>query len=47
MTWRTISARPYLDVYVYEEPGVNGNEESNLYCHHDLLLPAFPLCVAW
>ncbi|KAK9472336.1 transducin family protein [Dipodascopsis tothii] len=30
-----------MEVYVYEEA------ESNLYVHHDLMLPAFPLCVEW
>eukprot|EP01116_Phalansterium_solitarium_P006581 TRINITY_DN1890_c0_g1_i1.p1 TRINITY_DN1890_c0_g1~~TRINITY_DN1890_c0_g1_i1.p1 ORF type:complete len:510 (-),score=166.20 TRINITY_DN1890_c0_g1_i1:318-1847(-) len=31
----------HLDVYVYEQ------QEANLYVHHDLLLPAFPLCLSW
>ena len=30
-----------LEVHVYEE------EMSNLYCHHDLLLPSFPLAIEW
>jgi len=30
-----------LEVYVYEEP------VDNLYPHHDIPLPVFPLCVAW
>ncbi|KAK9477279.1 WD40-repeat-containing domain protein [Lipomyces japonicus] len=30
-----------LNVYVYEE------QEGNLYIHHDILLPSFPLCVEW
>lgn len=37
----------HLEVYVYEEAVLNGTEDCNLYCHHDLLLPAFPLSVAW
>ena len=30
-----------LEVYVYEE------SEENLYAHHDLMLPSFPLCLEW
>ena len=30
-----------LEAYVYEEP------QDNLYPHHDVPLPVFPLCVAW
>ncbi|KAH9945055.1 transducin family protein/WD-40 repeat family protein [Epithele typhae] len=30
-----------LEIYVYDE-----NEE-NLYAHHDLMLPSFPLCLEW
>ncbi|KAJ2959691.1 hypothetical protein NQZ79_g4861 [Umbelopsis isabellina] len=31
----------HLEIYIYEE------SEDNLYVHHDLLLPAFPLCLDW
>lgn len=44
---RTDDDVSHLEVYVYEEPILNGTDESNLYCHHDLLLPAFPLCLSW
>ncbi|KAF5337901.1 hypothetical protein D9758_013097 [Tetrapyrgos nigripes] len=30
-----------LEIYVYEE------SEDNLYVHHDLMLPNFPLCLEW
>jgi len=30
-----------LEVHVYEE------DTGNLYVHHDITLPAFPLCTAW
>ena len=34
-----------LQVWVYEDGGQDG--ESNIYVHHDIMLPAFPLCLAW
>lgn len=38
---RTTSDLSSLDFHVYDEP------IENLYVHHDLMLPAFPLCVEW
>ncbi|KAF3166223.1 hypothetical protein TWF225_000818 [Orbilia oligospora] len=31
----------HLEVYVYED------DSDNLYVHHDLMLPAIPLCIEW
>ena len=35
----------HLQVWVYEEADERG--PANLYVHHSLMLPAFPLSVAW
>lgn len=39
----------HLEVWVYEtEESVSDDpEESNMYVHHDIMLPAFPLCLSW
>ena len=34
-----------MEVWVYEEADDGG--EANVFVHHDILLPAFPLCVTW
>lgn len=34
-----------IEVWVYEE--ATANSEANLYVHHDIMLPAFPLSLAW
>ena len=34
-----------LQVWIYEDAA--GGEESNIYVHHDIMLPAFPLSLAW
>ncbi|XP_029652184.1 periodic tryptophan protein 1 homolog [Octopus sinensis] len=38
---RTIKDASLLEVYVYDEP------DSNLFVHHDIILPSFPLAVEW
>ncbi|ERN03311.1 hypothetical protein AMTR_s00003p00233250 [Amborella trichopoda] len=35
----------HLEVHIYEEDSVDN--EANLYVHHDIILPAFPLCTEW
>ena len=35
----------HLEMWVYEEPDDRG--DGNLYVHHAVLLPAFPLALAW
>ncbi|KAL3648834.1 hypothetical protein CASFOL_005237 [Castilleja foliolosa] len=34
----------HLEVWIMEDPS---NGESNMYVHHDIVIPAFPLCTAW
>lgn len=34
----------HLEVYIFEELEAG---DSNMYVHHDIILPAFPLCTAW
>lgn len=41
LSCRTEDGLSYLEVQVYEEG------EDNLYVHHDLMLPTYPLCVEW
>ncbi len=38
---RTEDDISHLEVYVYEQ------EQDNLYVHHDIMLPSFPICVEW
>ena len=40
MCGRTEDDVSYLDMYVYDDV-----EETALYCHHDIMLPSFPLCI--
>lgn len=39
----------HLEVWVYEtEESVSEDpEDGNMYVHHDIMLPAFPLCLSW
>ncbi len=39
------SVRCLAQVWIYEEAGTS--EDSNIYVHHDIMLPAFPLSLAW
>ncbi|XP_057461568.1 uncharacterized protein LOC130751868 [Actinidia eriantha] len=34
----------HLEVWIYEDPA---DGDSNMYVHHDIIIPAFPLCTAW
>lgn len=35
----------HLEMWVYEDVLEDGTQ--NMYVHHDVMLPAFPLCLAW
>ncbi|KAI3472797.1 hypothetical protein Pfo_031126 [Paulownia fortunei] len=39
-----VCARNEDDVWILEDPT---NGDSNMYVHHDIVIPAFPLCTAW
>ncbi|KAG5514456.1 hypothetical protein RHGRI_035759 [Rhododendron griersonianum] len=39
-----ICARNEDEVWIYEDPA---GGDSNMYVHHDIIIPAFPLCLAW
>lgn len=41
VTAKTEDEVSHLDVYIYNDG------EENLYVHHDILLPSFPLCLEW
>lgn len=34
----------HLEVWIYEE---SDDGDTNMYVHHDIIIPAFPLCTAW
>lgn len=34
----------HLEVWILEDPS---NDELNFYVHHEILIPAFPLCTTW
>ena len=41
VTAKTEDEISQLEIYVYDET------QENLYVHHDLMLPNFPLCLEW
>ncbi|KAG8741753.1 hypothetical protein FRC10_002531 [Ceratobasidium sp. 414] len=41
VTAKTEDEVSHLDVYIYND------DDENLYVHHDVLLPSFPLCLEW
>jgi periodic tryptophan protein 1 len=38
---KTEDEMSHLEVYLYEQ------EQQNMYVHHDIMLPSFPLCLEW
>lgn len=34
----------HLEIYLFDE---SDESEANMYVHHDIMLPAFPLCLEW
>ena len=38
---KTLDEMSHLEIYIYEK------EDENLYVHHDILLPSFPLSLEW
>ncbi|CAM6101033.1 unnamed protein product [Calypogeia fissa] len=47
LTARTEDDVSHLEVWVYEDPETNVEGGSNMYVHHDIMLSAFPLALAW
>ncbi|BBN05570.1 periodic tryptophan protein 1 [Marchantia polymorpha subsp. ruderalis] len=47
LTARTEDDVSHLEVWVYESGEVDEDGASNMYVHHDIMLPAFPLSLAW
>ncbi|KAJ1307800.1 hypothetical protein OPQ81_001883 [Rhizoctonia solani] len=41
VTAKTEDEISHLEVYIYND------DDENLYVHHDILLPSFPLCLEW
>ncbi|KAJ3410887.1 hypothetical protein HDV05_003105 [Chytridiales sp. JEL 0842] len=41
LTAKTEDDVSHIEVYLYEE------DEDNLFIHHDIMLPSFPLCLEW